>query len=463
MFPRIGLRIIKSSIAVLICLTIDIILRLIDPEFSSIIFNPFFAGLGAVYSITSSKENTRKLAKIRTVGSLLGAIWGIIVVYLGLLFGYLLHLDEHTIVYDIFKYLLVSLSIIVIIYSTILLKQTSATFVTLLTFLSVSVGNRTELIPALFAFNRAFSTIFGVFIALIVNVFTFHILTNKNLIFLFSIDGGLIEGQRELTIYQKFNLNYLIERKAKIYIISTRGPASLKIILEDIDLNTPLVCMNGNATYDVSNDIFSNVINLKQESRFILSDYFKKKNYNVFYHVISDGTLQIYYSSLNNEADTEFFKRRTNKNYRNCARAEVPIDLEINYLIINVLKKDCVSVLNDLYSLELEDVNIFVFNSKFIPGYTTIKIGSNLSNKYSSFMKIYQPKENEKIISFVSSSSDYEIIKNSYLSFSLESSNEDVKDLVDYVIPSSNQDDVVKFSKKLYFHKNKIDKYKKHD
>lgn len=52
---------------------------------------------------------------------------------------------------------------------TVLVKKTSATYITCVVFLSITVSHGLDLVPYVFALNRILDTLIGIFISLFVN------------------------------------------------------------------------------------------------------------------------------------------------------------------------------------------------------------------------------------------------------------------------------------------------------
>ena len=176
MHIHIGKRIIKTAITLFIVLLIYIALLALDNLFQidhnnfkapSNMYTPFFAGIAAVYATHQNKKLSIKQAKVRSVGSLVGGYFGMIIVFL------------YLILFNLIKYVIVSVSIIPLITFTVQIKQVDAVFITCLTFLSVTVSQRNGGMPVFqFATNRVLSTLIGVGVSLFVTAvsrFTIHL------------------------------------------------------------------------------------------------------------------------------------------------------------------------------------------------------------------------------------------------------------------------------------------------
>ena len=60
--PKIGLRIMKTTLAVFLCLLLDVLLAGLCPRFGLTVYSPFFSALAAVYSISNDRNYSFKFA-----------------------------------------------------------------------------------------------------------------------------------------------------------------------------------------------------------------------------------------------------------------------------------------------------------------------------------------------------------------------------------------------------------------
>lgn len=152
--PKIGLRTTKSALAVFLCLT------LLPRE-------PFFACLTAVICLQDTVANSIHMAIDRGGGTILGGT-------IGLLFLYICRFVNYNINYEITSkliiYLVISIGIIVVIYLCNILKRQGAINVSCIVFLAVTTAHAYDS-PLYYAANRAFETIMGIIISILVNAF----------------------------------------------------------------------------------------------------------------------------------------------------------------------------------------------------------------------------------------------------------------------------------------------------
>ena len=151
--PHIGMRIIKSAAAVFLCFMIDLLRGGAGV--------PFYSAIAAVLCMQPYVSNSIKVALNRVVGTLTGGCAGMALLLFERAF---LPRD-----WPVVQYLLVSLMVIVLIYITVLLRETSASYITCVVFMSVAVSHGMDVNPYLFAFNRILDTLIGIGVSLAVN------------------------------------------------------------------------------------------------------------------------------------------------------------------------------------------------------------------------------------------------------------------------------------------------------
>lgn len=141
-----GMRNIKTALAVFIALTLSYLLK---SEY------PFFAAIAAVISMETTVANSVTVGINRLKGTLLGAGAGLVMV--------LFH-TESTII--------TSLGVIAVIYACSTMKWNSSVPIATIVYLSIVISHGTEN-PLLYSANRIFDTFLGIAVALTVNYLVF--------------------------------------------------------------------------------------------------------------------------------------------------------------------------------------------------------------------------------------------------------------------------------------------------
>lgn len=148
-FPKIGLRNIKTALSVFSCM---IIFQLFS------LGNPFYACVSAVICMKDTVENSVTMGKTRLLGTFIGGIIGTIFVYTLAFFP------------NAPKYnsLLTSIGIIITIYLCTLTKKPDTVTIACIVFIGIML-NYTGSESYYYALSRTATTAVGVIIAIIIN------------------------------------------------------------------------------------------------------------------------------------------------------------------------------------------------------------------------------------------------------------------------------------------------------
>lgn len=142
----IGMRNVKTGIAVLLCVAIS---RLMGLE------SPFFAAIAAVISMENSITNSIMTGKNRMMGTFVGAL-------AGLAFAYI---EPNNV-------LLIGAGIIIVIYICNLFKWNKSVSIACVVFIAIMI-NMNGKSPLIYSVNRLIDTLIGIVIAILVNYFIF--------------------------------------------------------------------------------------------------------------------------------------------------------------------------------------------------------------------------------------------------------------------------------------------------
>ena len=462
---KIGKQNLKTALSVFIAISLSLIFKLIDKAFNlpgdgytglSGFYTPFFAGIAAAYTSHKDFKQSLKQAKVRSIGSVIGGFYGMVLIILvEYLFITLLPI-ENQILYNLIAYSIVSLGIILLIYIIVKTKNKEATFITCLTYLSVTISIRNGGMPIMqFACNRIISTLIGVFIALMVNNIRMLSYKNKNLLMICNTDDVINYSDDYLLSFTRYKINDLFQKDANL-ILATKKCGKDKVLFNDVHLNKPLILMDGVCIYDDKIKEYVYSCDFSLDTKLVLNHYLKDHNYDYFTYIINDMKLVVYHLDFNKEVTHNYYKNeRANNHYPfvyapvldNCdvALYEVVLHKDEYNNFIEQLKR-----LNVFNNIKLNTVNLsdeyLVLIIKPFNGSRSVAI-SNLSNY----------KENMRKVMFITSVDNFDYGDDSF-KFCLKNASIEVKNECDYILDSEDFNDVLRFYSKLYYIRN-LDKY----
>lgn len=146
-----GMRVIKTVLAVYLCFLINFIRDGI----------PFYSAIAAILCMQTDYSNSYKAGKSRTIGTFIGGVYGFLAIVFINFIGIELFTPLH--------FLILSLFLIPIIYTSVYLKTPSASYISCVVFLSITVAHGGDSKPVIFAINRVVDTLIGIGVSLGVN------------------------------------------------------------------------------------------------------------------------------------------------------------------------------------------------------------------------------------------------------------------------------------------------------
>lgn len=159
--PKLGLRNIKTAIAVTLCM---IIFNLIRRE------NPFFACIAAVFCMKDTVSNSIHMGKNRIIGTMLGGLIGIILIYLSTKFTFLYSISS----------IVTGIGISISIYLCTIFKKPESVIVSCIVISGIMINYASQMNSYTYAINRTIDTIIGIVIAILVNKYFNPIKSNNH-------------------------------------------------------------------------------------------------------------------------------------------------------------------------------------------------------------------------------------------------------------------------------------------
>lgn len=383
-FPPIGMRIIKSALGVFL----GFVIYLLRGKNGT----PFYTALSVLWCMQPQVSDSKSKAIQRTIGTMIGAFYGMVVILIEYHFGSFQN--------EFIRCSLISLFIILVIYTTIVFNKKNASYFSCVVFLSIVVVHITDANPYFFVVNRVLDTIIGIVLAFVINTAKIPRKKRNDILFVSELDRVLLTMEEELTPYSKFELNQLIEDGAKFTIATMRPPAALLSAINDISLELPVVVMDGAMLFDMKKNRCLKVYEIEHSEAEELINFFNDRNFHCFINVVIEDSVVIYYGEFKNEAEKGIYDNLRSSPYRNYMKEKLPDNHGAAYLMVIDKREKIEKAYNDLNNLGyIDKYKILKYDSEDYPEYTYIKIYSKSAVKKNMIEHIKNMIGAEEVIS----------------------------------------------------------------
>lgn len=395
--PPIGLRIVKSAVAVALCYVVFFV-----RGNGGIVF---YSQLAALWCMQVYVSNTKQNAIQRTIGTVVGALYGLLFLLgkerIGLTGNVELATDAAVI----------SLMILVILYTTVLMKKKQASYFSCVVFLSIVVNHMTDANPYLFVWNRFLDTMIGIAIGIGVNCFSLPKEKRKDVLFVSGLDDTLLNSQELPGDYNIVELNRMLDEGIHFTVSTMRTPASLMEPLKGIRLKLPVIAMNGAVLYDIREKKYLKSYIISSESSQKLLRLIHGQGLHCFSNVLVDDMLVIYYDETTDAVQRKLVQELRRSPYRNYVNRPVPETEAVVYFMLLYPKE----VIEGFYHLlEREDIllryKVLKYDSADYPGYAYIKIYNRNASREHMILYLQQTLGLQRTVTFGSIPGKYDVL-----------------------------------------------------
>ena len=395
--PAIGMRITKSAVAVLLCYLVSFL-----RGNSGIVF---YSQLAALWCMQVYVSNTKKNALQRFIGTVVGALYGLV---------YLLLRNEmnHTKIYtELLDAVIISGFIVIVLYTTVLMKKKQASYFSCVVFLSIVVNHVTDTNPYLFVWNRFLDTMIGIIIGIGVNCFSLPKEKRKDILFVSGLDDTLLNKKDNLSDYSKIELNRMLDEGANFTISTMRTPASLMEPMWGIRLKLPVIAMDGAVLYDINENRYLKVYVISNSTSRKVLDLMKQEGLACFTNVIFDDMLVIYYEDTKEKVQEELVKNLRKSPYRNYVKREFQSEEGVVYFMMLYPSE----IIEGFYKkLEQQgftkDLKVLKYKSQDYEGYSYLKIYNKNATKENMIHYLKERTNLSNVVTFGSIKGRYDIV-----------------------------------------------------
>lgn len=395
--PPIGMRIIKSAAAIAICYLVSFV-----RGNSGIVF---YSQLAALWCIQVYISNSRKNAVQRFIGTIIGAVYGLIFLLLEEKMNFSVGKNQAV------NVLVISCMIIVVLYTTVLIKKKQASYFSCVVFLSIVVNHVSDSNPYLFVWNRFLDTVIGIIIGIGVNSFSLPRSRQRDILFISGLDDTLLQKNDDLSDYSKVELNRMLDEGANFSISTMRTPASLREVMHDIRLKLPVIAMDGAVLYDIQENIYLKTYVISNIMSKEILELVHGQGLECFVNVIIDDMLVIFYRETEDKVHQSLVREMRRSPYRNYIKSETLSSEDVVYFMLLYPRQ----IIEEFYQVLEENkilnkLKVLRYDSMDYPGYAYIKIYNKNATRENMSWYLKEMLGLEKTITFGSIEGQYDVV-----------------------------------------------------
>ena len=300
-FPFIGQRILKTTVAVFLCLVFYHLRGYRSGTISA------EAAITAIICMQPYVQDTREYAFNRISGTLIGAFWGFLFLLIAPLFPS---------VTGIPLYALMGLGILISLYSAVVLRMPDASSLAAIVFICVVIAYPDVEHPLDQAFHRVLDVLVGTGIAIGVNVFRLPRVKRRDRLFFVRTKDLAPDQLSQIPPYVLFRLNYLTNDGARICLISEHAPAFFISQMNSLRLSVPMIVMDGAGIYDAGENTYLATFPMAPASSQWLMSQLSNMGLSYFVYTVNKNRNFIYHHGTMSAEEQIVYQRLRRSPYR---------------------------------------------------------------------------------------------------------------------------------------------------
>ncbi len=331
--PHIGQRILKTTVAVFLCLVFYHLRGYRGAAMSA------EAPITAIICMQPYVHDTREYAFNRVAGTLLGALWG---------FLFLLIVPSFPSVTGIPLYALMGLGTLFSLYSAVLIRKPDTSSLAAIVFVCVVIVYPDVAHPLDQAFHRVLDVLVGTAIAILVNVFRLPRVKRLNRLFFVRTRDLAPNQLAQMPSAVLFRLNTLNRDGARICLISEHAPAFFMGQAGQLMLNVPMIVMDGAGIYDANENVYLSTTAMKPDASSWLRSRLGDMGVSYFIYTVHKNRNCIYHHGTMSLEESAVFQHMRRSPYRQYLDDDRFDPAEIVYIKVVAREERAVGVLHRL-------------------------------------------------------------------------------------------------------------------
>ena len=320
-FPHVGQRITKTTVAVFICLIVYYLRGYRGSEM------PTEACITAIMCMQPYVRDSRDYAINRFMGTMIGAVWGLLFLLLLLVFPSMASVPP-------LLYARMAIGVLLSLYTAVLFRKSDAASLAAVVFLCVVIAFPDIEDPLHQAALRFFDVFVGMAVAIVVNVFRLPREKKRSLVFFVRTKDLVPDRFSQITPAAMYRLNYLYDDGAKICLMSEHAPAFFILQMSATKLNVPLIVMDGAAIYDYNENRFLQAEYIEPELSAKIMERLRALNLSYFIYTIHNNRTCIFHQGETRRPERTVLERMKRSPYRDYLDGDIHAPEEIVYFKI---------------------------------------------------------------------------------------------------------------------------------
>lgn len=269
-------------------------------------------------------------------------------------------------------------------------------------------------------------------------------------LFVSDLDGTLLNREAEISAFTANTINAAIDKGLCFTISTARTPTTALKILYKLNLQLPIMLMNGAVIYDMKTKQYIKKAVFSDSVVMVLLGLIKVKGLNCFLYGLTDNEFHAYYDSVDSKSLNYFRNEQImkyDKKFTEIEDLSLVKDKDIVYCMLREPKDKLDGLYRDLSVVK--GVQTVFYPDIYNEEYYMLEICSDKASKKNALDYLRKEGNYDSVIGFGDNLNDKGIYDASDYFYAVANAHPEIQNMADSVIPSNVEDGVAKYIEQM--------------
>lgn len=265
-----------------------------------------------------------------------------------------------------------------------------------------------------------------------------------SILYVSDLDGTLLNNEAVISEKSVELLNKAISNGALFTAATARTYSSAVPIFSSVQLNCPLILLNGAVIYDVLNKRTVKAHGIDKDTAKTVLDIFAKHQKHPMLYIEKDSQMTVEYTLL--DTSTQINYVRSSQTYKKHFSHVENYSLKTDGTIVYIVLLDKKEKLSDLYHelLNIREISVCFYSDNYSGEYFLEISAANVS-KANAMLEVKRMTGASQTVAFGDNLNDIAMFKSADESYATDNACEELKSIATGIVGKNTDDSVAKF------------------
>lgn len=270
--------------------------------------------------------------------------------------------------------------------------------------------------------------------------------TEMKTLYVSDLDGTLLSSKRQVSDNTVAILNKVMKQGAYFTVATARTPATVVPLLEGVEMELPVIVMNGSFIYDIKEKKYIYTSQVPFESVRSIIEIVEEEQKQIFVYTLKEDFLTVYYKGFNTPEEEAFYNERKDLKLKKFVQVQ-NYTLQPEHQVGHMVMIDSYEVIEKIVQRlkDVQGIKALMYRDVNTENSYILEIAAAKTNKAQGVKYVADLLGMDEVVAFGDNLNDMEMLEAADCGCAVANAEMKLKEIADCVIESNDQDGVARF------------------